>query len=238
MEYATNLIDFLREFKMDNSGFRNFIWDVEGTLFDTAPAYTYALSKALGDLRIPLPMDRIDHLVRRSASDCVKALAHETNMDSEVLHIHFSSIYTNISPKNQPVFPGVVTILEAVVAAGGVNVIATHRNFVMTQRLLFTHQIANYFQDIVTLENGFSRKPAPELFNILMVRNGFDPRETLVIGNRDVDVQAAQAAGVQACLFRPNDKRIEANFMIHEYEQLFERIRLAGISKIQYDVNM
>ena len=183
-------------------------------------------------------MNRIDHLVKRSASDCVQALANETNLDSEVVYIHFSSIYANISPKHQPVFPGVVAILQAVVAVGGVNVIATHRNFVTTQRLLFTHQIANYFQDIVTLENGFSRKPAPELFNTLMVRNGFDPRETLVIGNRGVDVQAAQAAGVQSCLFRPNDKRIEADFVIHEYEQLFEHIRLAGIPKIQYDVNM
>ena len=44
---------------------RNIIWDVDGTLFDTYPAITFAISKSLLESGQNMAMNMIDGLVRR-----------------------------------------------------------------------------------------------------------------------------------------------------------------------------
>ncbi len=214
---------------MNNLGFRNFIWEVEETLFNTTPAFTYAFSKALGELGFPLSMDRIDHLVRTSPGDCVQTLAEVAHVDYQFLDLHFSRIYASISPLNQPVYPGVMTFLDSVRAAGGVNVIASQRNFVATMRLLFSHQITNYFKDIVTFDHSSPHKPKVDLLSTVMERNDFDPQETLVISKKETDVEAAKALDMPVCLFRPARDCPKADFVVHDYEQLVRQIDFVRI---------
>lgn len=217
---------------MKNLKFRNFIWEVEGTIFNTTPAFTYAFSKALGELGVPLSMDRVDRLVRLSTGDCVQTLANEAHVDYLFLDRQFSRIYAGISPLNQPVNPGAVPFLDSVRAAGGVNVIASQRNFVSVMRLLFSHQITNYFKDIVTFDHSSPRKPKVDLFSTLLDRNDFDPQETLVISRQVDDVEAAKALDMQVCLFRPARECPEADFVIREYKELARQIEFVRMLEV------
>jgi D-glycero-D-manno-heptose 1,7-bisphosphate phosphatase len=44
------------------------------------------------------------------------------------------------------------------------------------------------------------RKPMPGLIQRAIARHGIDPRESILIGDKDTDIQAAHAAGVQGYL--------------------------------------
>ena len=45
---------------------RNLLWDVNSTIFDSLPAKTYAMSRALRESGYSLPLNRIYALLRQS----------------------------------------------------------------------------------------------------------------------------------------------------------------------------
>ena len=47
-------------------------------------------------------------------------------------------------------------------------------------------EIASYFTEVVTSENGFARKPSPDSFLYLI--NKYDIKHGLVIGDRQIDI--------------------------------------------------
>ena len=61
------------------------------------------------------------------------------------------------------------------------------------------------FTDYVTSEDGFPMKPAPDALLALMKRNGLDPSECVMIGDREIDVQSGYNAGMDGILFDPEN---------------------------------
>ena len=59
--------------------------------------------------------------------------------------------------------------------------------------------IAAYFTEVVTSSSGFKRKPNPE--SMLYLREKYQIGSGLVIGDRPIDIEAGQAAGLATHLF-------------------------------------
>ena len=85
---------------------RNMIWDVDGTLFNTYPAITYALSKSLNRMGKPVALNLIDGLVRQSFQHCVDTLCRRYKVDADMLLEQFAEVYRTISLQNQPPVDG------------------------------------------------------------------------------------------------------------------------------------
>lgn len=64
--------------------------------------------------------------------------------------------------------------------------------------LLSQAELLTYFCEVITASNGFARKPNPE--SLLYLKNKYDISSGLVIGDRDIDRQAGQAAGFDTLL--------------------------------------
>ena len=54
--------------RVNTMNVRNILWDVDGALFDTYPAITYALSRTLNELGLSIALNVIDSLARQSIS--------------------------------------------------------------------------------------------------------------------------------------------------------------------------
>lgn len=87
--------------------------------------------------------------------------------------------------------------MQAIVASGGRNFLVSHRNKQVLDILEKTN-LLSYFTEVVTSENGFSRKPSPE--SMLYLKEKYDIKEALVIGDREIDRKAGQAAGFDTLL--------------------------------------
>jgi phosphoglycolate phosphatase-like HAD superfamily hydrolase len=199
---------------------RNVIWDVDGTLFDTYPAISRAFRAALNELGRDAPLERITELARESLGRCASTLAAELKLDPERFEAAFDRQYGRIPATDQPPFSGVREVCEHIFAAGGRNVIVTHRGPAGTAELLAAGRLSGYFADCITQANGFPRKPDPAAFNAIIERNGLDRDATLAIGDRDIDVQAGRAAGVVTCLFGSLDRRSDADLVIEDFGEL------------------
>lgn len=181
----------------------SILWDVDGTLFDTYPAFVEAHLRALleSGVAAPPPAGEVDALARVGLGHCVRELASRFDLEADALGRRFDAAYRAIGSSRQPPFPGVAGICEAVVRGGGVNAIATHRARASTEGLLGEHGMRSFFAAIVSIEDGYPRKPDPAMFLALLEQLALDPARCLAVGDRDIDVLAGRAAGMRTCLF-------------------------------------
>lgn len=122
---------------------RNILWDVDGTLFDTYPAITYAISQALNGLGESAALNVIDGLARQSIDLCLGTLAQRLSLDVDVVRRCYLAAYAALPLANQPPFPGAGEVCATICQRGGVNVAVTHRGTSSTQALLDAHGLAD-----------------------------------------------------------------------------------------------
>ncbi len=204
---------------------KNLLWDVDGTLFDTYPAITYAISKTLGKMGASAALNVIDGLARQSIDYCLGTLSQRFKLDPDLLRLRFAESYRTIPPANQPLFPGVREVCEWTHAHGGRNIIVTHRAISSTRSLLEAHEMTSSFDAIFSVEQGYPRKPDPALLEAAIRQFKLEQAETLMIGDRDLDIQAGRAAGVQTCLFGRVQLSTPADYRIDRYDQLLNLLR-------------
>lgn len=112
----------------------------------------------------------------------------------------FRTLYKQEEAKHlqEPVlFEGAKAVLAKIVAKGGRNFLVSHRNHLVLE-ILDKAEIASYFTEVVTSVNGFARKPSPDSFLYLI--NKYDIKHGLVIGDRQIDIEAGKAAGLDTLL--------------------------------------
>jgi phosphoglycolate phosphatase-like HAD superfamily hydrolase len=199
---------------------RNAIWDFDGTLFDTYPAIGQAFQQALADFGAYAPLSEIEGLARVEMSYCTAELAARFDLDRDDLIRRFAERHSTMPLAGQPPFPGVREVCETIAALGGVNAIVTHRGAESTAGLLAEHGMQALFAEVVTRDDGYPRKPDPAAFLAILRNQHLDARETLAIGDRELDILAGRAAGLLTCLFRDGPKTVPADIAIRDFKEL------------------
>ncbi len=200
---------------------RNLIWDFDGTLFDTYPAFARAYASALAELGAPAqPLDRLAALARQSLEGAGKQLAEELGLDAGPLLEKFHAFYSAIPLAEQPLFPSAREVCQRVAADGGLNLLATHRGRGSTARFLEANQLSGLFAECITHDDGFPPKPDPAMFEALIQRHALPRPETLAVGDRDLDLRAGQAAGLRTCAFGPGPFSLAADYHILDFKGL------------------
>ena len=199
----------------------DLIWDVDGTVFDTYPAFIRAFEAALQDLDAQAPWDRIAELCRQSLSHCAATLADECQVDADGLLYGFQAHYAATPARDQPPFPGVTEVCIYVRSIGGQNLIVPHRGGESLQRLLDFYHMADYFTDRLTRDDGFPRKPDPASFEEMIQRHHLQRASVLAVGDRGIDVLAGRAAGVRTCLFGTRLPEVGADYTIAHFAELY-----------------
>lgn len=57
----------------------------------------------------------------------------------------------------------------------------------------------SYFTECITSEYGFKRRPDPEAIIYLIEKHNLNPLETVMIGDRDIDILSGKSAGILTC---------------------------------------
>ena len=181
--------------------FQNLIWDFDGTLFDTYPPLNLATRKAVAEFGGDESEARVAALLSDTLADTINILANELDLESETFKERVYHYWAQATIQDSPPFPGAIRVCERFTAAGGHNFIYTHRGRESLRAFLTGYEVGDLFAGIVARDDGFPRKPDPAGFLAVMARFDLVPDETLAVGDRDLDIIAAQAAGLRACLF-------------------------------------
>ena len=201
--------------------FLNLIWDFDGTLFDTYPAIADSLRAAVEDLAVPPSFEEVRDMALISIDGCLKTMSTTYDLPLEVLEAGFERHYGEVTADDQPPFDGVREVCEFICASGGLNLVVTHRRRSGMDRLLAAHGLADLMADTVSCyDDGYPRKPDPAAFLLLIERHHLRLDQTLAIGDRELDVLAAHAAGLPAALFAPTPTDLTADIVLADFGAL------------------
>lgn len=182
-------------------GYIHFIWDFDGTLYDTYQGIVSAVAMGLAEMGLPLPDEgEVTRLAKTTLRHACLALAGKDRAQELLARYAVHAADMGIAALSP--YPGCREALEMVVEAGGFNYLYTHRNQQAVDALE-RDGLAPLFRDFITIEAGFPHKPAPDALMWLAGQHGLDPARCVMIGDRPIDIQAGHNAGMAAALFDP-----------------------------------
>lgn len=185
--------------------YKSFFWDFDGTLFDTYPIMVKAFMQALTDQHVSeIELDEVaiyEVMRRHSLGAALKQFSAEFGIDLDQLEDDYRKIEAPLIVDAKP-FDGIKPLLEELQARNGQHFLLTHRNQSANQ-LLEAANIKKLFTDEVTSEQPFPRKPDPASLNYLIEQNQVERPTAIMIGDRNLDVDAGHNAGIAGALFDP-----------------------------------
>lgn len=202
--------------------FEQYIWDFDGTLYDTYTVLLDSFMKALESYDIQANRQKIYQLLKRESSAAVAtkyrldfteflALAHQFEEQDSRLPVSYE---------------GTKEILAEIVSKGGKNYIMTHRTVASAKEMLAKENLLPFFEEIVGIENNFPRKPNPSALNYLVDKYQMNSQKTVMIGDRLLDIKAGENAGLHTIFYdleRLLDG-IQADYIVHSIDEMFQLI--------------
>lgn len=178
------------------------VFDLDGTLIDTAPDLIDALNLILAQEGLPaVPFDSARNLIGSGAKTMIaRALAGagrlRTPSELDRLYAVFLAHYAaHIADRSRP-FPQLQTTLARLAAAGHRLAVCTNKLEWLSLRLLGTLRLAESFAAICGQDTFGVQKPDPEVFRRTVLRAGGEPKRAIMVGDSKTDVSTARNARV------------------------------------------
>ncbi|WP_176083284.1 phosphoglycolate phosphatase [Martelella sp. HB161492] len=206
------------------------IFDLDGTLVDTAPDLIESLNHAIevADLP-PFSLEQVNILVGRGVRVMIeRAFAfHQKQLDPEMFELcfnRFTEHYIANMPGQSRPYPGLEAALDRLDAAGFDLAVCTNKRDGLTDRLLSGLALKNRFSTIIGGDFP-NRKPDPRHVLATIEKAGAAKANSVMIGDSANDIGAAKAAGVAtiAVSFGYTDKPVSEygpDRIIDHYDEL------------------
>ncbi len=181
------------------------IYDFDGTLSNTYPIFTEAFLKMMEKYNIPQDestYNTVYSLLKQSVGAAVKN--YDFPLQPKEAREIFEEIYQPLAVEKQQLFPEAEDILRFGMEQGKKNYVYTHSGL-WVYALLERMGIKDCFDFVLDSTYDFPRKPDPAALNFLIEECGIDKSRALMIGDRDLDIDVAHAAGIAACLIDPDN---------------------------------
>jgi len=178
------------------------IFDLDGTLIDTAPDLIDSLNHTIASADLaPVTFDDLTHLVGQGARVMIKRAFELRKVkleeaETDALFSIFVEHYRqNMPGKSQP-FPGAVECLERLAAAGMTLAICTNKSEALALPLIEALGLSNHFAAITGGDTFPVRKPdAAHIFGTIEKAKATRDHAVMV-GDSINDILAAKNAGV------------------------------------------
>ena len=181
------------------SGLLFVVFDLDGTLIDGYAAIGDALGYAmrrLGEKELPAAQVRgmVGHGLERLLEQAVGAARA-----AEGVRL-FRERYPEVAVEKSHLLPGVREIVEELDARGHPMAVASNKPARFSRMILDAKGIGGRFRDVGGPGAGTPAKPDPAMLVRLMAAAEALPRETVVVGDMEVDYEFARAAGCRVAL--------------------------------------
>jgi phosphoglycolate phosphatase len=178
------------------------IFDLDGTLVDTAPDLTAATNHALSLIgRRPISNAEARNLVGHGSRALIIRGCEATGgaVDEDTvkrLNIAFLEYYADNIAGHSVVFSGLVDVLDRARSAGLKLGVCTNKVERLSYKLLAELKMAEYFGAVVGGDTLPIMKPDPAPYREVATRLGVNVANTIMFGDSETDILTAQNTGV------------------------------------------
>ena len=176
-----------------------YLFDLDGTLVDTAPDINAALNHVLVSAgHDPVSESLTRHWVGHGARACLsQALEHVAVPDDrieEMLADFLDHYYAHVADLSAP-YPDVVATLSTLRTRGAKLGVVTNKRGDLSNKLLDHLGLSKLFHCIVCGDSTLNPKPAADPTLLACGELSLSPAEVLFVGDSTTDVESARAAG-------------------------------------------
>jgi phosphoglycolate phosphatase len=186
---------------IDLSG-RTVVFDLDGTLIDTAPDLISAVNHVLTTEGLePVDVDRLRPVISLGGRVMIETGltlrgAAYSALQVDALFRRFIAYYSqNMSTHSQP-FTGLEAELDRIAAAGGTLAVCTNKQENMARQLLDELGLSSRFAALTGRDTFPVCKPHPKHLTGTIEKAGGDPAKAIMIGDSETDVKTAKGAGI------------------------------------------
>lgn len=211
------------------------VFDLDGTLVDTAPDLLTALNQVLVEESLPpVAAGDVRHLMGHGAAALLAyghmAAGHEWNYHSQAHCVErLIAIYRDGIALHSRLFPGAEAMLDELARRKVRLAICTNKPTYLARKLLDELGLSARFSAIVGSELGQPRKPDPKHLCMTIEAAGHLGARVVMVGDSTNDIDAARGCGVPSIAVRFGylDRPVEelgADVIIDNFDQLASAI--------------
>ncbi len=182
------------------------VFDLDGTLVDSAPDIAAALNVALeqeGHAALPVALvtsfvgGGARLLIERALGACGET-AHAARIDA--VYVNFQAAYAREPARRTKVHDGARDVLDHLRGDGVHLGICTNKPAALAAAVLEGLNLTYYFSSIVAADGNLPLKPAPDMLRKCLSDLNVAAGQAVMVGDSEADAGAAQAAGVSCIL--------------------------------------
>lgn len=181
--------------------FKAVIFDLDGTLIDSLTDLANTLNSVLAKNRLPThDIDTVRCLVGYGMNELVrKALPPDLQYQQKLLERLMQEMlehYAETWMDNTRPYPGIAELLDWLDTTPIKKGVLSNKSDRFTKLCVETLLSAWKFDSVTGHHSGITLKPAPEGALLMAEEMGIDPAEILYVGDSEVDMLTAGAAGM------------------------------------------
>ncbi|MEO1100532.1 MAG: HAD-IA family hydrolase [Pseudomonadota bacterium] len=216
------------------------VFDLDGTLVETAPDLLRALNHTLEHAGIPaVALPDIREMIGHGAKAMIARgfELHGSALPPDDLEAHWDRFLAhyrvNIAVDSHP-YEGVVESLEALKSSGATLAVCTNKTQALAEELLGRLSMSTHFAAIVGADAVPQKKPHGDHIVQAVLRAGGHPSRAIMIGDSQTDETAAHNAGLPF-LFVPFGyeatpaEQINAAAVVSHYSKLHDLVVAAAL---------
>jgi phosphoglycolate phosphatase len=178
--------------------YKGVIFDLDGTLINTLEDLTDSMNYALGKLKCPpRQLDECRRMIGYGLTKFAESALPEgrKNLCDELIGVMVAHYQQHCLIKTAP-YDGIMDVVRQLGARGIRMAVLTNKNQKPTEVLLKHFWKDGIFDPIVGMGEGRKVKPNPKSTFEILGQWQLTPSEVIFVGDSEVDIQTAHAAGV------------------------------------------
>lgn len=174
------------------------LFDLDGTLVDTLPDITWCLNQVLLEHGCPtLTTETVRGYIGGGTTAMIERVATQFGVaDALAMHQRYVALYQNNLVQFSRPFSGVLELLEGCRQLEVPLAIVTNKTEEMARQVADALLPQNTFGTILGHRAGRALKPQPDVAWEAARRLSVDPQRCLFVGDTEIDLKTARAAGM------------------------------------------
>lgn len=178
------------------------VWDLDGTLAESAPDLATSLNTLLAENSLPQhAVEAVRNMIGGGVPKLIERgfRASGRPLDGpgiDALVPRFMEVYSACATDNTHLRPLAHEALEHFHQAGVVQGLCTNKPISVTRQIVAALGMEAYFGSVIGGDSTGHRKPHPLPLQTCLAELGVSPSDALMIGDSGADVGAAKSAGV------------------------------------------
>lgn len=210
----------------------SIVWDFDGTIANSYPGMVIAVQESLkNNFGIELSKDTIYTDIKKTSIrhyvtelfSTENASKPDVERDVNIFYHDYKLLEKQYQGKIR-LFPHAEKVLENLFNQGVNQFVVTHRDESIYE-LVKALKIDNFFQEVVSVENDFKRKPDSNMLDYLIKKYSIEAQSLYVIGDRLIDIKFGKTVNAKTILLSDDTPTFNQDYTVHDLLEIPELIQ-------------